>query len=87
MHIPGCGINLPGLEPDVVPIFPVKTQIKFDKPLLLKSGAQIKDFVRSQLPLVPAYVYTDFKSQERTLYYVIVDIATAKGQGTYVMLS
>ncbi|KAJ7469069.1 hypothetical protein FB451DRAFT_1038839, partial [Mycena latifolia] len=31
--------------------------------------------------------YTDFKSQGRTLQYVIVDLATARTQGAYVMLS
>ncbi|KDR81276.1 hypothetical protein GALMADRAFT_48308, partial [Galerina marginata CBS 339.88] len=30
---------------------------------------------------------TDFKSQGRTLRRAIVDLATARGQGAYVMLS
>jgi len=46
-----------------------------------------KGFTRKQLPLVPAYVYTDFKGQGRTLDKVMVDLATARGQGVYVMLS
>ncbi|KAF5310090.1 hypothetical protein D9619_010532 [Psilocybe cf. subviscida] len=85
VHIPGSGMNLPGLDEDVVPIFPVSTRIdfKFD----IKRGISCSGFTRKQLPFVPGYAYTDFKSQGRTLTRVIVDIATAKGQGAYVMLS
>ncbi|KAJ7018537.1 hypothetical protein C8F04DRAFT_977181 [Mycena alexandri] len=43
--------------------------------------------MRKQIPILPAYAYTDFKSQGRTLDFVIVDLATARGQGVYVMLS
>ncbi|PPQ71220.1 hypothetical protein CVT26_010999 [Gymnopilus dilepis] len=81
---PGCGVRMDGLEDDVVPIFPVTTRIEHSN---LQSLAGSKSFSRSQLPLVPAYVYTDFKSQGRTLTRVIVDLFTARGQGVYVMLS
>ena len=43
---------------------------------------------RTQLPLVPAYAYTDYKSQGRTLDKAIVDLASASSlQSIYVMLS
>lgn len=43
---------------------------------------------RIQLPLVPAYAYTDYKSQGRTLDVAILDLASAGSlQGAYVMLS
>jgi hypothetical protein len=43
---------------------------------------------RLQLPLLPAYSYTDYKSQGRTLSHAVVDLASAKNlQGVYVMLS
>ncbi|KAJ7279722.1 P-loop containing nucleoside triphosphate hydrolase protein [Mycena rebaudengoi] len=43
---------------------------------------------RLQLPLLPAYAYTDFKSQGRSLDLVIVDLEGARSlQGLYVMLS
>ncbi|KAF5323736.1 hypothetical protein D9619_012994 [Psilocybe cf. subviscida] len=83
--IPGCGMHLPHLEKDVVPIFPVATRINFT--IKVSNHATVKGFTRKQLPLVPAYAYTDFKSQGRTLTNVIVDLYTAKGQGVYVMLS
>lgn len=85
VHIPGCGIRLPNLDEDVVPIFPVSTRI--DYPFDIKPGTRCSGFTRKQLPLVPAYAYTDFKSQGRTLTRVIVDLVTARGQGVYVMLS
>lgn len=83
--IPGCGMHLPHLEKNVVPIFPVATRINFT--IKVSNHATVKGFTRKQLPLVPAYAYTDFKSQGRTLTNVIVDLYTAKGQGVYVMLS
>ncbi|KAF5309577.1 hypothetical protein D9619_012398 [Psilocybe cf. subviscida] len=85
VHIPGCKMHLPGLDPDVVPIFPVSTRIEYD--IQLTAGHAVTGFTRKQLPLVPGYVYTDFKSQGRTLERAIVDLYTARGQGIYVMLS
>ncbi|KAF5316214.1 hypothetical protein D9619_006531 [Psilocybe cf. subviscida] len=85
VYIAGCGLHLPGLEPDVVPIFPVSTRI--DHKIKVDAQTICSGFTRKQLPLIPAYSYTDFKSQGRTLTYVIVDLYTARGQGVYVMLS
>lgn len=84
VHIPRCGISIDGLEADIVPIFPVITRVEHG---LCTTQLQNKAFSRRQVPLVPAYVYTDYKSQGRTLERVIVDLATARGQGVYVMLS
>lgn len=85
VYIEGCGIALSGLERDVVPIFPTTTQVEHG--LFNVQGIRTKSCSRRQIPLVPAYVYTDFKGQGRTLRRAIVDIATARGQGVYVMLS
>ncbi|PPQ76166.1 hypothetical protein CVT26_009225 [Gymnopilus dilepis] len=85
VYVPGSGFDLPGLGPDVVPVFPTRVHIK--RKDLSGLGIQARSFTRSQLPLVPAYAYTDFKSQGRTLDRVIVDLVTARGQGVYVMLS
>ncbi|KAI0037271.1 hypothetical protein FA95DRAFT_1463808, partial [Auriscalpium vulgare] len=65
VHIPDCGMNMVGLPQDVVPIFPVKTIFEFE-------GHRIR---RQQLPVLPAYAYTDYKSQGRSLDKVIVDLA------------
>jgi hypothetical protein len=77
-------IEVPGLEQGVVPLFP--------RPVTVKQPIRIGDVIsksyrRLQIPLVPAYSYTDYKSQGRTLDSAIVDLATARGQGPYVMLS
>lgn len=85
VRVPGCGMRVNGLPDDVVPIFPVSTRIRhgIDSPKI-----KFKTFTRKQVPLVPAYVFTDFKSQGRTLVRAIVDLESAnKGQGVYVMLS
>ena len=43
---------------------------------------------RLQLPLLPAYAYTDYKSQGKTLSHAVVDLqSTSTLQGAYVMLS
>ncbi|KAF5320357.1 hypothetical protein D9611_011328 [Ephemerocybe angulata] len=77
-------IQAPGLGVGIVPIFPTSTTIAY--PTRFRSTVS-KTFSRQQLPLVPAYSYTDYKSQGRTLDRAIVDLASAKQQGVYVMLS
>lgn len=45
-------------------------------------------FKRKQLPIQPAFAMTDYKSQGRTLDYVIVDLTGCTGsQSPYVMIS
>ena len=85
VHLPGCGISIPGQEVDVVPLFPVSVRIEYR--FAGSTGLSAKGFSRRQIPIVPAYAYTDFKSQGRTLDFAIVDLASARGQGVYVMLS
>jgi len=81
VQVDGCGIQVGDLPVDVVPVFAVTTRIEYS------IDGMTKGFSRRQLPLVPAYAYTDFKAQGQTLSKVIVDLATARGQGIYVMLS
>ncbi|PPQ74557.1 hypothetical protein CVT26_007815 [Gymnopilus dilepis] len=85
IHVEGSGFNIPNIGVDVVPIFPRRTQIRYLK--LPTLGLDGYTFSRYQLPVVPAYAYTDFKSQGKTLQKAIVDLVSAKGQGVYVMLS
>ncbi|KAF5313723.1 hypothetical protein D9611_010075 [Ephemerocybe angulata] len=81
----GCEIQAPGLEPGIVPIFSTPTTVS--KPVRVGNTAA-SSFSRRQVPLVPAYSYTDYKSQGRTLTRAIVDLASCtKTQGVYVMLS
>ncbi|EAU84190.2 hypothetical protein CC1G_08120 [Coprinopsis cinerea okayama7 len=68
----------------VIPMVPTPNRVKYDFPQSL-GGA--KGFTRYQIPIIPAYSYTDYKSQGRSLDKCIVDLNTARGQGVYVMLS
>ncbi|KAG1751264.1 uncharacterized protein EDB91DRAFT_1078083 [Suillus paluster] len=58
---------LPGLHPRHVPLTPV--QYKFSI-----GSSPVTQITQHQLPLVPAYAFTDFKSQGQTIEYVLVDI-------------
>jgi hypothetical protein len=71
VHIPNCGLKMSGLEADVVPISPVSTWFKYKSPSGQKFGIS-----RKQLPLLPAFAYTDSKSQGRSLSHAIVDLAS-----------
>jgi len=98
VYVEGCGISVPNLElsyslstedrarllPDIVPIFTSGSSIKCDHINHPDLGGS---FNRRQLPLVPAYAFTDYKSQGRTFDRVIVDLDSARRQGVYVMLS
>lgn len=85
LRIEGVDVEIPGLERGLVPVFPESVSFDFK----VREGETIKSRTvsRKQLPLIPAYSYTDFKSQGRTLDRAIVDLYTARGQGVYVMLS
>lgn len=83
VKIPGSGVKIDGLPVDVVPIIPTSTQFTYISP----QGAKFH-ISRSQLPLLPAYAYTDYKAQGRTLKIAIVDLADCTSlQSVYVMLS
>ncbi|KAG8942843.1 hypothetical protein FRC04_003474 [Tulasnella sp. 424] len=83
VKIPGSGVKIDGLQEDVVPIVPTSTQFTYVSP----QGAKFH-ISRSQLPLLPAYAYTDYKAQGRTLEKAIVDLADCNSlQSVYVMLS
>ena len=86
IHVPGAGKLGIDAPDDVVPIFPEWTSFPWS---ISKGGEPIPVSVsRMQLPLLPAYAYTDYKSQGRSLDYAIIDPSTASTlQGVYVMLS
>ncbi|KZV66485.1 hypothetical protein PENSPDRAFT_677021 [Peniophora sp. CONT] len=87
VHVPKSGMNLEGLPRNVVPIYPVPKSYTYAvrKPDRTMGHVSIS---RLQLPIVPSYSYTDYKSQGRSLDRVVVDIAgCSKLQSLYVMLS
>ena len=59
--------SLPSLKKKEVPLFPImrKFRINSDPPAIV---------TRRQLPITPAYAFTDFKAQGQTLQNVIIDI-------------
>jgi hypothetical protein len=83
VHVKGCELQLPDLEYEIVPVYTVKTWYECKT----KNGSKVT-VSREQVPLVPAYSYTDYKSQGQTLKRAIVDLASARTtQSVYVMLS
>ena len=83
VHIPGAGRICTSAVDDVVPIFPEWTSF-----IWKRTPTDNVSISRLQLPLLPSYVYTDYKSQGRSLDTAIVDPASAASlQGVYVMLS
>ena len=86
VHIPGSGRVHPTAENDVVPIFPEVSTFNWCH--RTDNGIEQHSVSRTQLPLLPSYAYTDYKSQGRSLDAAIVDPSSASSlQGVYVMLS
>jgi ATP-dependent DNA helicase PIF1 len=86
VRVSNSGSFASDLDTDIVPILPerVSFEYKFSTP----TGLEKRRVSRYQLPLLPAYSYTDYKSQGRSLEKAIVDLASARSlQGVYVMLS
>ncbi len=88
VEIPGAG-QLLGQAEDIVPIFPNPTYFTWTRRRATKTVPADADSVsRLQPPLLPAYAYTDYKAQGRSLDSAIVDLDSCFSlQGAYVMLS
>ncbi len=88
VEIPGAG-KLVGLPTDVVPVFPNGTYFKWTRRRATKTvPADFDNVARLQPPILPAYAYTDYKAQGRSLDAAIVDLDSCFSlQGAYVMLS
>ncbi|KAJ7878351.1 hypothetical protein B0H14DRAFT_2342007, partial [Mycena olivaceomarginata] len=83
VEIEGSNVNMHQLGKDVVPVFPVPSVFPYEP----VAGRRF-NVSRTQLPLVPSYAYTDYKSQGRGLKNVIVDLNGARSlQSLYVMIS
>ena len=86
VHVPGAGSICSNAVDDIVPIFPEWTSFQWVRKM---NGVLDQVSVsRLQVPLLLAYAYTDYKSQDRSLDWAIIDPASASTlQGVYVMLS
>ncbi|KAK6996628.1 PIF1-like helicase-domain-containing protein [Favolaschia claudopus] len=83
VEIPGSNVNLHSLGPDIVPIVPVPAFFDY-----VADDERKFPITRLQLPLLPAYAYTDYKAQGKSLKSVIVDLNGAGSlQSLYVMIS
>jgi ATP-dependent exoDNAse (exonuclease V) alpha subunit len=79
-------IQLEGLEKDVLPLVPL------GRTFAIVHWKELKTIRRRQLPVTPAYVFTDYRSQGQTISHFIIDIATPPSGGLtpfnlYVALS
>ncbi|KAG2145271.1 hypothetical protein DEU56DRAFT_732276 [Suillus clintonianus] len=82
VNIPESAMHIPGLESGVVPILPVITSYKYS------TGVKTINIRRTQLPILPAWAFTDYKVQGSSLPKVIFDLTCARSlQSIYVMLS
>lgn len=82
VEVPGSALSIEGLDTLMVPVFPSAISFSY--------FAKGKKFTvrRTQLPLLPAWAFTDFKVQGGFLPKVVVDLSCAKSlQSIYVMLS
>lgn len=76
--------SIPNVPPGTFPITPKSKAFRYHK----DQHSDVIPFSRKQLPLVPAYAMTDYKSQGQTIKKAIVDLATSQSlSGVYVMLS
>ncbi|KZV89577.1 hypothetical protein EXIGLDRAFT_574591, partial [Exidia glandulosa HHB12029] len=71
VKIQECLLHYDGLEPGVVPIFP---EAKYFSVRFRDQSS--KSVTRFQLPLIPGFAYTDYKSQGQGLQYAIIDPAS-----------
>ncbi|KIJ58468.1 hypothetical protein HYDPIDRAFT_102603 [Hydnomerulius pinastri MD-312] len=83
VRIKGANVNAAGLHAEVVPIFPSTSTFRYED-----DNGTVFSISRTQLPLLPAFAYTDYKVQGQSLGKVIVDLASCRSlQSAYVMLS
>ncbi|KAF8120368.1 hypothetical protein EV363DRAFT_1477910 [Boletus edulis] len=61
--------SLEGLDENVIPLIPM------ERNFTITTGNKNKTVVRSQLPVTPAYAFTDYRSQGQTIRHAIIDIA------------
>jgi ATP-dependent exoDNAse (exonuclease V) alpha subunit len=78
---------LPGLDAGIIPITPIHNSFKRKLP----DGKNV-NLWQEQLPLTPAYAFTDYHTQGQTIPHVIIDLATPPSGGltlfnAYVALS
>ncbi|KIK79554.1 hypothetical protein PAXRUDRAFT_161048, partial [Paxillus rubicundulus Ve08.2h10] len=79
-------VQLEGLKENVLPLVPLEQMFK------VFQGHEQKAIMRQQLPVTPAYAFTDYHSQGQTISHTIIDIGDPPTGGltpfnVYVTLS
>ncbi len=89
IEIPGAGRLLGQTKDDIIPVFPTPSYFPWTPPPLAPGDKPPSHAIRRyQPPILPAYAYTDYKAQGRSLDNAIIDLQSALSiQGAYVMLS
>jgi Helitron helicase-like domain at N-terminus/PIF1-like helicase len=83
VRVLGAGLISDELGKDIVPIMPTSSSFRYTG-----NKGEKYSISRSQFPLLPAYSFTDYKSQGRTLPLVLLDLTECRSlQSLYVMLS
>ncbi|KAF8120865.1 hypothetical protein EV363DRAFT_1187859 [Boletus edulis] len=83
VEVQTASIEVPGLPPSIVPIFPISTHFKFRT-----SRTNAFNVSRTQLPILPGWAFTDYKVQGSTMEAAVIDLSSAHAiQNSYVMLS
>src|SRR6267154_3638854 len=62
--------HLENLEPGVIPLVPMQRTFR------VMTGGREEVVTRRQLPLTPAYTFTDYRSQGQTIENTIINIGT-----------
>ena len=68
-------VQLEGLEKNVLPLVPL------ERTFMIVHGKGLKTIRRKQLPVTPAYSFTDYRSQGQTIDHSSIDIATPPSGG------
>ncbi len=66
--------QLPNLPHKYIPIFPIHTSFQYRFP----GAKKTESIARTQLPIVPSYCITSYKSQGKTLSSAIIDLVPPK---------
>lgn len=83
VHITGSNVNVVKNDPDLVPILPTANTFKY-----VSDDGTSYSIRREQVPLMPAFAFTDYKVQGQSFESVVIDLAGARSlQSVYVMLS
>ncbi len=86
VKIPGSRVGFTGPDDDIVPIPVLESREKFK--VQIGDTANHVTIGRSQLPLLPSFAMTSYRSQGATMSQVKVDLqSSASIQDAYVMLS